>query len=107
MRGDWPTVSCLFCISSPVSWATCRISTDRHGARIVKRVVLSLLVPAVRYCLFSSLSSLLFSEFGDVVATSGSLEVEDAVAFDDSVAAIRRHLDDGASNETVFEVCVV
>ncbi|CAN0161906.1 unnamed protein product, partial [Ectocarpus sp. 12 AP-2014] len=31
-------------------------------------------------------------EFGDVVATSGSLEVEDAVAFDDSVAAIRRHL---------------
>ncbi|CAM9803122.1 unnamed protein product [Ectocarpus sp. 8 AP-2014] len=42
-------------------------------------------------------------EFGDVVATSGSLEVEDAVAFDDSVAAIRRHLDDGTSNENVFE----
>ncbi|CAM9260260.1 unnamed protein product [Ectocarpus sp. 4 AP-2014] len=42
-------------------------------------------------------------EFGDVVATSGSLEVEDAVAFDDSVAAIRRHLDDGTSNENIFE----
>lgn len=39
-----------------------------------------------------------------MVATSGSLEVEDAVAFDDSVAAIRRHLDDGTSNENVFEV---
>ncbi|CAN0575066.1 unnamed protein product, partial [Ectocarpus sp. 12 AP-2014] len=39
----------------------------------------------------------------DVVATSGSLEVEDAVAFDDSVAAIRRHLDDGTSNENIFE----
>lgn len=47
----------------------------------------------------------MFSEFGDVVATSESLEVEDAVAFDDSVAAIRRHLDDGTSNETIFEVC--
>ncbi|CAM9456249.1 unnamed protein product [Ectocarpus sp. 6 AP-2014] len=43
------------------------------------------------------------NEFGDVVATSGSLEVEDAVAFDDSVAAIRRHLDDGTSNENIFE----
>ncbi|CAM9584602.1 unnamed protein product [Scytosiphon promiscuus] len=42
-------------------------------------------------------------EFGDVIATSQSLEVEDAVAFDDSVAAIRRHLDDGTSNENVFE----
>eukprot|EP00752_Nemacystus_decipiens_P010461 g9320.t1 len=42
-------------------------------------------------------------EFGDVVATSESLEVEDAVAFDDSVAAIRRHLEDGTSNETIFE----
>lgn len=39
-----------------------------------------------------------------MVATSQSLEVEDAVAFDDSVAAIRRHLDDGASDENVFEV---
>ena len=47
---------------------------------------------------------LCFSEFGDVVATSESLEVEDAVAFDDSVAAIRRHLEDGTSNENVFEV---
>lgn len=47
---------------------------------------------------------LFFSEFGDVVATSESLEVEDAVAFDDSVAAIRRHLEDGTSNETIFEV---
>lgn len=36
--------------------------------------------------------------------TSQSLEVEDAQAFDDSVAAIRRHLDDGASDELLFEV---
>lgn len=50
------------------------------------------------------LACFLFSEFGDVVATSESLEVEDAVAFDDSVAAIRRHLEDGTSNETIFEV---
>lgn len=42
-------------------------------------------------------------EFGDVVATSQSLEVEDAVAFDDSVAAIRRHMQDGTSNEIMFE----
>ncbi|CAM9775328.1 unnamed protein product [Pylaiella littoralis] len=42
-------------------------------------------------------------EFGDVVATSQSLEVEDAVAFDDSVAAIRRHMEDGTSNEIIFE----
>lgn len=44
------------------------------------------------------------SDSGDVVATSQSLEVEDAVAFEDSVAAIRRHLDDGTSDENVFEV---
>ena len=47
------------------------------------------------------------SEFGDVVATSQSLAVEDAVAFDDSVAAIRRHMEDGTSNENLFEVCRV
>lgn len=44
------------------------------------------------------------SEFGDVVATSQSLEVEDAQAFEDSVAAIRRHMDDGTSDELLFEV---
>lgn len=44
-----------------------------------------------------------FDEFGDVVATSQSLEVEDAVAFADSVTAIRRHMEDGSSNEHIFE----
>lgn len=43
------------------------------------------------------------SEFGDVVATSQNLDVEDAVAFDDSVAAIRRHMQDGTSNENILE----
>lgn len=44
------------------------------------------------------------SESGDVVATSENLEVEDAIAFTDSVAAIRRHLLDGSSDEIIFEV---
>ncbi|CAM9876768.1 unnamed protein product [Ascophyllum nodosum] len=42
-------------------------------------------------------------EFGDVVATSQSLEVEDAVAFADSVTAIRRHMQDGSSDDHIFE----
>lgn len=57
----------------------------------------------VPYCLSLGYDS----EFGDLVATSQSLEVEDAVAFADSVAAIRRHMEDGTSNENVFEVCCV
>lgn len=44
------------------------------------------------------------SESGELVATSQNLEVEDAVAFADSVAAIRRHMEDGASDDIVLEV---
>lgn len=47
------------------------------------------------------------SEFGEVVPTSQSLDVEDAVAFADSVAAIRRHMEDGSSVENIFEVGVI
>lgn len=41
-----------------------------------------------------------------MVPTSQSLEVEDAVAFADSVTAIRRHMEDGSSIENIFEVGV-
>ncbi|CAM9394350.1 unnamed protein product [Choristocarpus tenellus] len=43
------------------------------------------------------------SNFGEEVATMDNLEVDDAVAFDNSVAAIRRHLADGAPDEMILE----
>lgn len=99
----WPECPSQLALSN-LSWDQCFVPPDPMPSvhrRLTSRFPLSLYGE-----LAAAVASLMRcdSEFGDIVATSESLEVEDAVAFNDSVAAIRRHMDDGSSNENVFEV---